>query len=327
MAGSGGRAIARWAMAVPAVAVPVLAIERLWHAQAARHPYVAFAAVCGYELALVAARFGAKVAAGLRGRLEEGVTDWAEERLRSGVSGFGRRYRRFLRSRYSASNLKGIAIQGVRPPRLEDVFVDVSLEPSPPHEAGRAGLTGADRDVPVGARLSLRTLVERPEPQALALIGSPGSGKTTLLEYLTLTFAAAPWPWSPRRRLPVFLTLRDHAEQIAGATSGTTGSTPPGPSDPAGPPDLPGVIRSALSRAGLSKVPAGWFERRLEAGRCVVMLDGLDEVARTVDRRRVADWVERQIDRYPGNHWVLTSRPHGYAASTLRGPRRQAPSR
>ena len=319
MAGSGGRAIARWAMAVPAVAVPVLAIERLWHAQAARHPYVAFAAVCGYELALVAARFGAKVAAGLRGRLEEGVTDWAEERLRSGVSGFGRRYRRFLRSRYSASNLKGIAIQGVRPPRLEDVFVDVSLEPSPPHEAGRAGLTGADRDVPVGARLSLRTLVERPEPQALALIGSPGSGKTTLLEYLTLTFAAAPWPWSPRRRLPVFLTLRDHAEQIAGATSGTTGSTPPGPSDPAGPPDLPGVIRSALSRAGLSKVPAGWFERRLEAGRCVVMLDGLDEVARTVDRRRVADWVERQIDRYPGNHWVLTSRPHGYAASTLRG--------
>ena len=77
MAGSGGRAIARWAMAVPAVAVPVLAIERLWHAQAARHPYVAFAAVCGYELALVAARFGAKVAAGLRGRLEEGVTDEA----------------------------------------------------------------------------------------------------------------------------------------------------------------------------------------------------------------------------------------------------------
>ena len=50
---------------------------------------------------------------------------------------------------------------------------------------------------------------------------------------------------------------------------------------------------------------------QLRRGRCLVLLDGLDEVARADDRLAVADWVERQIAAHPGNHFVVTSRPYG----------------
>jgi hypothetical protein len=49
----------------------------------------------------------------------------------------------------------------------------------------------------------------------------------------------------------------------------------------------------------------------------VVLFDGLDEVAREDQRRAVSYWVEEQIEQYPGNDFVLTSRPHGYLSAPL----------
>jgi predicted NACHT family NTPase len=49
----------------------------------------------------------------------------------------------------------------------------------------------------------------------------------------------------------------------------------------------------------------------------VVLLDGLDEVARQEDRRHVADWVELQIKQYPKNDYVITSRLQGYRATKI----------
>ena len=49
----------------------------------------------------------------------------------------------------------------------------------------------------------------------------------------------------------------------------------------------------------------------------MILLDGLDEVARQEDRGTVAAWVERQISSYPGNHFVITSRPHGFPGPVI----------
>lgn len=105
---------------------------------------------------------------------------------------------------------------------------------------------------------------------------------------------------SRRRTVPILLYLRDHV--------GTIISTP----DAA----LPDLLRSTLGRHQRDE-PPGWFEQRLGNGDCVVLLDGLDEVARQEDRRRVADWVEHQIDQYPENDYVITSRPQGYRATMI----------
>lgn len=132
----------------------------------------------------------------------------------------------------------------------------------------------------------------------LAVDGAPGVGKTTLLLHTALR-ACRP---GRHRPLPVLLFLRDHVAAITGSPSVT----------------LPDVLRGTLGRYRADE-PAGWFEERLSGGGCVVLLDGLDEVAVQRDRRAVADWVERQIHEYPGNDWVVTSRPHGYLTARIDG--------
>ena len=63
--------------------------------------------------------------------------------------------------------------------------------------------------------------------------------------------------------------------------------------------------------------PSGWVENALDAGRCLVMLDGLDEVGDMSRRKMVADWVERQIRRYGSNRFLVTARPFEYRTNPL----------
>src|SRR5262249_43400452 len=63
--------------------------------------------------------------------------------------------------------------------------------------------------------------------------------------------------------------------------------------------------------------PPGWFQSCLQAGRCLVMLDGLDEVADESQRKAVSAWVDKQVEHFPENFFIVTSRPHGYRSRPL----------
>jgi hypothetical protein len=41
--------------------------------------------------------------------------------------------------------------------------------------------------------------------------------------------------------------------------------------------------------------PQEWFEDRLKRGQCLVMFDGLDEVADPALRHKIVQWAERQV--------------------------------
>ena len=194
-------------------------------------------------------------------------------------------------------DLRALETVGPHTPELDEVFVDVSLVYRAPNEI--AGGLLADLPAKVTDRHSIGDFLDRPEAKILAVVGVPGSGKTTLLRY-TARQVCRPHR-SRRRTVPILLYLRDHV--------GTIISTP----DAA----LPDLLRSTLGRHQRDE-PPGWFEQRLRNGDCVVLLDGLDEVARQEDRRRVADWVELQINQYPENDYVITSRPQGYRANKNR---------
>nr|WP_225954096.1 NACHT domain-containing protein [Kibdelosporangium phytohabitans] len=128
-------------------------------------------------------------------------------------------------------------------------------------------------------------------------MGAPGSGKTTLLRHSARRVFA-----SKHRNVPILLYLRDHVAEIARN------------------PDVSVATLTANTLGDLGKTePSGWFTQKLTDGACVVLLDGLDEVARKQDRQLVADWVGKQINHFPRNDFVLTSRPHGYRATPVNG--------
>lgn len=220
----------------------------------------------------------------------------------------GRRavYLRQLRATVRDMETVGVATQGEFVLRMHQVYVDVSLAPQVLHAVAGEPHLGAVSGEAGGLtrRRSLESVLRDVERNAaariLAVIGGPGSGKTTLARSTALALCEARWwPWG--RRLPVLLYLRDHSARLLAGETPTLGEV-------------------AVSSGWLEgKVSEDWLERRLDRGRCVVLLDGLDEVADAAERSRVVAWVVRQTERHPRNIYVVTSRPHGYQSNPLPG--------
>ena len=56
-------------------------------------------------------------------------------------------------------------------------------------------------------------------------------------------------------------------------------------------------------------VPLSWFESQLNKGKCIVLFDGLDEVADPEMYASVEGWLEQQMRTYYKNQFIITSRP------------------
>ena len=211
----------------------------------------------------------------------------------STVRGYGYRYRRWVLDSLKYIDVQDLATGGDHIPELGELYIDVALVSRAAYQASDTPLGQAAEDT--SKRHSITELLGRPSPAVLALLGQPGSGKSTLLTHAARRSAQQPGLGRRgRRRVPILLALRRHAESIVIDSTIS----------------LPDIARE-MAEGGPGREPRGWWERQLRHGRCVVLLDGLDEVARVYDRLTVADWVERQIADYPDNHFVVTSRLHG----------------
>ncbi|GAA4554032.1 NACHT domain-containing protein [Amycolatopsis samaneae] len=266
----------------------------VWASAGAAHPVVAGILAVGYLAVLAIGGFFRDVGRELRQRWTVRVADRTDQAVRIRLSRFARRYRRVLAASLRYVDLRGLAVVGFYTPELDEVYVDVSLMYQAPDRVA-AGLL-ADR---AGTgRLKLGTLIGRSRPVVLAVLGAPGSGKTTLLRHTARHLCGSR---RGRRPVPVLLFLRDHAATII---------------------ENPRVALSELVGRQVKQYgidDAGWFERQLSEGRCVVLLDGFDEVPDQRDRTAVARWVEQQCARYSRNDFVLTSRPQGYRSARIEG--------
>lgn len=280
------------------VAPPVVA-GGVWRQFVSAHLFVALAIWVVYEVAVAIVGFFAVVARDVSSRWQQRLADRLDLALRRKFSGFEKRYREFLLVGLRFVDLKGLATIGPFTPELDEVFVDVSLVSRSPHLIQPGVLS----ELAGPGRRALSEFIGRRQATILAVVGAPGSGKTTLLRHTarhacihTVSFRKTD------RDIPILLYLRDHSAEIVGN---------------------PSVSLVALARKSLGALahtePQGWFERQLRNGRCLVLLDGFDEVARQSDRTKVADWVARQVQYYPGNDFVISSRPHGYQTAPVTG--------
>lgn len=212
---------------------------------------------------------------------------WLEHAI-SGL-GMGRRFERdYLTSLiedHKTLNIRGLKTKTPVSIELEKVYI--SLRAQNPERALDDAL--AHRSYSIGDVLNRHT--------RLTIIGGPGCGKTTLLAYLTLTFArdlALKRLALKEKRLPIFVPLR----QLSAAAP------------------LADFLTDFYQKRGLRPSP-DFFDVQLRAGNCLVLLDGLDEVADEAGRRAMSEWVDVQVTTCPKNRFIVTSRPAGYDTAPL----------
>jgi NACHT domain/Sulfatase-modifying factor enzyme 1 len=197
---------------------------------------------------------------------------------------------------------QGLKTKGPFTLDLEKVFVPLRIVPESPDRvmAGMLQSRGTAEELKIWNFLA--DLKNQPAFRRIVAIAPPGAGKSTLLEHLALTYAHNTQRRQDRRAprlIPVLLYLRDVRETISSEQ----------------PPDLATLIEQQESIKALN--PQGWFKRNLDRGKCLVMLDGLDEVADEIQRKKVSQWVDRQMQLYPKTPFILTSRPFGYRSAPL----------
>ncbi len=156
--------------------------------------------------------------------------------------------------------------------------------------------------------------------ERLAVLGDPGSGKTTLLRYLALLYARDVAEKSRRvktklglaesGRLPILLYLRQIGRFLKTHRPNDDGTE--------GHALLLDFLHQSLKGDNIV-LPDHFFEERLDQGRAVVLLDGLDEVADPHLRRRVSRLVEAFCRAYPRCRYVVTSRIVGYSGPARLG--------
>ncbi|MFN6570642.1 NACHT domain-containing protein [Dendronalium sp. ChiSLP03b] len=140
----------------------------------------------------------------------------------------------------------------------------------------------------------------------MAILGVPGSGKTTLLRHLALIYATKQQHKQHQNSpnfIPVLLYLREVRQEII--------------VDKLSLAEL--VTKQVKQKRKIQPLnpPDNWFAEKLCKNKCLVMLDGLDEVADETQRRQVSRWVDQQMQTYPDTTFILTSRPFGYKTASL----------
>ncbi|HXQ38331.1 MAG TPA: NACHT domain-containing protein, partial [Anaerolineales bacterium] len=222
------------------------------------------------------------------------------------TSQFQSRYYKSLTYKYRTFRTEGLKTKGRFALDLTELFVPLRVAPQSPDLISQRMIRSQSADRQPN-RLEiwsfLSALGNKPRYRQIAVIGAPGCGKTTLLEYLALTYAL-----NNQRRLhrnaptliPILLYLRDIRNEI-------TAENPPN------------LAQAVENQEFIKKLepPPNWFQTKLQNNQCLVMLDGLDEVADEGQRNRVTKWINQQMLDYAETAFILTSRPFGFKNAPL----------
>jgi hypothetical protein len=224
------------------------------------------------------------------------------QKVRSFVRGYRREYFDYLYYQYRFVNMKGITSQGVFNLEQPEVFVNVDLAQADSGELITGIVSPSTRKYENSQKIWSYLGNQTGSGNKLVVVGSPGSGKTTLLKQIVLAFCRFRSAYGLPGKIPVILFLRNHIPEIIRE------------------PDvrLVKLIADSMARFGM-ECKEQWFERRLKKGQSVVLLDGLDEIGENDYREKVVRWIEKQLIAYPGNHFIVTSRPHGITNLVVTG--------
>jgi len=147
----------------------------------------------------------------------------------------------------------------------------------------------------------------------LLITGAPGSGKTTLLRWLAVTFADRRQADNlgeafSEEAVPILLELRRFSKRFHRLSEQPTAF------------DLAEEISAFVGDdPRFHGVSADWMRQTLAQQPCLLLIDGLDEIADQMTRQRLLEAIEAfvQIPIYAKVRCLLTTRPHGFQDVSL----------
>lgn len=222
---------------------------------------------------------------------------------------------------YNRLSLQGLPEHeaGLHEVSLEQIFIKLTLPVEQTRRFSRDELerfAAEDvRDKRSLARLASQQVEKQPlsiadalhQHRRLIVLGAPGSGKTTLLRWLAVMFANRQQAQADRlgerfiqNRLPVMLELRRFAHRLGElAKSPTTFKL------------VEEIAEFVDKDAHFPHTDAAFIQNAFAQGHCLLLCDGLDEVADLTARQRFLEALSAFATHYPHNWCILTSRPHG----------------
>jgi len=208
---------------------------------------------------------------------------------------FIKRYIRNIIFNHKYLKIIGFNTAGISRPLLEEVFVSLRISNYDTQfsNAFYQSQFKAKQQQTIHFNDAIR------EYQNLVILGSPGAGKTTTLSYTLLMFAqdkANQVFGVQEKLLPIFIPLR----RLSNNTKKSILD------------DLQSDKSQIISDDILKEYPKNFFYKKLREGKCIILLDGLDEVTNEQAHHNVSVKINNLIADFPKNRYIVTCRIAGW---------------
>ncbi len=217
------------------------------------------------------------------------------------IGGVRSSYLDWLSQRYGTVDFHGLGIAQLPSISLDDLYVPTEVqvaESADADEKERSGRSTGPREPRAGLTEGADFSQAVFRHDRIALLGGPGSGKSTLLRYLAAIAAerqrtaatSAEMVWTPLFvRLAEYSNAAQHEAKLN-----------------------PLAFVAAQARQDGRPDPESFLAEELAQGRCIVLLDGLDEIAPAGQIARLVGNLAEFIERYPRNRFVVAARQVGF---------------
>lgn len=207
----------------------------------------------------------------------------------------------FIEMKNDFETIKDIsAIGNINPIPLEEIYVSMKMQESKSLEQGKSleedpnikseslrFVEDSERSMK-GKIFDVEEVVEN--FNQVVIVGVPGSGKTTLLRHLAIKQCIENLEKQDVLRVPILITLRELLK------SKNT---------------LREYIDVVFEKYKFLNAKE-FIEKDLKKGKCMVLLDGFDELVISKNQELITECIHNFVKEYPENQVIVTSRVSGY---------------